>query len=68
MRIYLTRDVADMAALRAAVDVGFRDASVRYSSNLGYFVECQAVLPELEMALIAAVRTVDPTAGTSPQR
>jgi len=65
MRIYLVDGTGEQAALQTAVDAGCRTCSVHHSDHLGLYLDVPGLSPELELDLLAAVRAVDPSAGTT---
>lgn len=65
MRIYLAEGTDGQAALRAVVGAGHPGCAVHDSDQLGLYVDAWDVSPVHELDLLAAVRTVDPLAGTA---
>jgi len=65
MRIYLADGTDETAALRAAVDAGYRRCTVHYSDHLGVFLVAEGIGLAQQLDLLAAVRSVDPFAGTT---
>ncbi|MGB0102519.1 MAG: hypothetical protein WBP61_19730 [Nocardioides sp.] len=65
VRIYLADSADAQAARQAAVDAGFPACSICCSDHLGRYLQVAGVAPALEQELIAAIRAVDPSAGTA---
>jgi hypothetical protein len=65
MRIYLVDGTDEQAALRAAAGAGYPACSVHHSDHLGLYLDAPGISPLHELDLLAAVRVVDPSAGTT---
>ena len=65
MRIYLADGTDEMAALQAARDAGYVGCALRHSDHLGSYLDAEGIGLAQELDLLAAVRCVDPSAGTS---
>jgi len=68
MRIYLSDGTDEMAALHAAIDAGYATCVVRYSDELGFYIDVDDIDLVHQLNLLAAVLSVDPTASTTALR